>query len=274
MIKNIRIFAADIDGTLVNKGKLMHPGTRAALIRLHQEGVRIGVASGRPLDHRTVEKNREWELPFEFDFAIGMNGGDLWDRETGEYEHFYLLEAETVREILSFIAPLDVNAIVYENGYDLVRALRMDDFMRGSIARNHSIVEISGVDELSRKPTGKIEVQYKPEVMEQVLSAVSAHPSEKWTAVRTFPGTVEFIDPRVNKGMALEKYAQRYNIPMAETIAFGDMENDIPLLQHAGWGVCLKNGSDATKAVADDITEYPVEEDGIGRYLQKHWFHD
>ena len=110
--------------------------------------------------------------------------------------------------------------------------------------------------------------------MEQVLSAVSAHPSEKWTAVRTFPGTVEFIDPRVNKGMALEKYAQRYNIPMAETIAFGDMENDIPLLQHAGWGVCLKNGSDDTKAAADDITEYPVEEDGIGRYLQKHWFHD
>ena len=274
MIKNIKVFAADIDGTLVNKGKEMHPGTRDALIRLHREGVRIGVASGRPLDHRTIEKNKEWNLPFEFDFAIGMNGGDLYDRETGEYEHFYVLEPETVREILTFIAPLDVNAIVYENGYDLVRALRMDDFMRGSIARNHSIVEIGGIDELSSRPTGKIEVQYKPDIAEQVLSVVDAHPSDKWIAVRTYIGTVEFLDPHINKGMALEKYAQRYNIPMSETIAFGDMENDIELLQYAGWGVCLKNGSDATKAAADDITEYPVEEDGIGRYLQKHWFHD
>ncbi|MCR5449242.1 MAG: HAD family hydrolase [Solobacterium sp.] len=274
MIKNIKVFAADIDGTLVNKGKEMHPGTRDALIRLHREGVRIGVASGRPLDHRTLEKNKEWDLPFEFDYAIGMNGGDLYDRETGEYEHFFLLEPDTIREILSFIAPLDVNAIVYENGYDLVRALRMDDFMRSSIARNHSIVEIGGIDELSRRPTGKIEVHYKPENAEEVLSVVDAHPSEKWIAVRTFTGTVEFLDPRINKGMALEKYAQRYNIPMSETIAFGDMENDIQLLQYAGWGVCLKNGSDDTKAAADDITEYPVEEDGIGRYLQKHWFHD
>ena len=274
MIKNIRVFAADIDGTLVNKGKEMHPGTRDALIRLHREGVKIGVASGRPLDHRTLEKNKDWDLPFEFDYAIGMNGGDLYDRETGKYEHFYLLDPDTIREILSFIAPLDVNAIVYENGYDLVRALRMDNFMRGSIARNHSIVEIGGIDELSSRPTGKIEVHYTAENAEEVLSVVDAHPSEKWIAVRTFAGTVEFMDPRINKGMALEKYAQRYNIPMSETIAFGDMENDIQLLQYAGWGVCLKNGSDDTKAVADDITEYPVEEDGIGRYLQKYWFRD
>ena len=55
-------------------------------------------------------------------------------------------------------------------------------------------------------------------------------------------------------------------------MAFGDMDNDIGLLKEAGWGVCLVNGADATKAVAQAITEYPVDQDGVGRYLEDHWF--
>ena len=73
-------------------------------------------------------------------------------------------------------------------------------------------------------------------------------------------------------GVALIKYSERYQIPLDEFICFGDMENDIGLLKEAGWGVCLVNGSDATKAVAQAVTEYPVEEDGVGRYLEDHWF--
>ena len=38
---------------------------------------------------------------------------------------------------------------------------------------------------------------------------------------------------------------------MEEIIAFGDMDNDLGLLKEAGWGVCLKNGCDACKQIAD-----------------------
>ena len=272
MIGKISIFAADIDGTLVDKGKAMHEETRKALIRLHEDGVRIGVATGRPLDHRTVEKSMEWNLPFAFDFAIGMNGGDLWTKETDVYEHFFLLKKELTREILTFLAPLDINAIVYEKGYDQVCALRMDDFMQSSIARNHSNVIIGDIERLSRYDTGKIEVRYRPEIEEEVMAVVNEHRSDAWDAVRTFRGTVEFMDPRVNKGWALREYARRQNIPMEETIAFGDMENDIPLLQAAGWGVCLSDGSDACRAAADALTDVPVAEGGVGRYLQDYCF--
>ena len=60
------------------------------------------------------------------------------------------------------------------------------------------------------------------------------------------------------------------SIGMDEIVAFGDMDNDIELLKEAGWGVCLKNGSEATKAVADEITEYSCTEDGMGRYIYQH----
>ena len=80
------------------------------------------------------------------------------------------------------------------------------------------------------------------------------------------------MDPRIGKGLALEMYAKRRGIPLNEVMAFGDLENDVSLLKKAGWGVCLKNGSDETKAAANDVTEYDVSMDGVGRYLDDHWF--
>ena len=276
MIKKLSVVAADIDDTLLPKGKTMMPRTRAALQRLHEEGVLFGPASGRPLDWRTLEKAKEWDLGFEFDFAIGMNGGELYDRESDTFEKYFLLSREDIRTILTPIAHLDLNAIVYINGYDEIASLRMDDFMRDSQRRNKSIVSTGDVDYLSRYDTGKIEVHLKPEDLPEFMAACEANKSDHWIVIKTFEGyghvTMEFVDPRVNKGYALRKFSEKRGIPLSEFMAFGDMDNDIGLLREAGWGVCLINGAPATKAVAQAITEYSVEEDGVGRYLETHWF--
>ena len=171
---------------------------------------------------------------------------------------------------------MDLNAIVYVNGYDEIYALRMDNFMRDSIERNHSHVEIGGKEVLSRYDTGKIEVHVNGRYKEQFLNAVNSHACDRWSVTKTFEIedhiTYEFQDPRVNKGLALQKFSERHQIPLSEIIAFGDMENDIGLLREAGWGVCLLNGADDTKAVAQAITEHSVFEDGVGNYLFDHWF--
>ena len=278
MIEKLTALAADIDDTLLPKGKTIMPRTRAALQRLHYEGVLIGPASGRPLDYRTLDKAKEWELGFDFDFAIGMNGGELYDAKTDSYEKYFLLSPEEIRLILEPIAHLDINAIVYANGYDEVYALRMDAFMRDSIARNHSKVEIGGVDLLSSRPTGKVEIHLQPENLDEFMAICKAHEDPRWICVKTFEGfghvTMEFVDPRVNKGYALRKYGEKHNIPMEEVMAFGDMDNDYGLIKEAGWGVCLLNGSDNVKSIAQAVTDYTVEEDGVGRYLEDHWFKD
>ncbi len=272
MIEKISIAAADIDLTLIEKGQNLKPITRAALERLHKEGVKFGVASGRPFDHRMLDRAEEWGLSFPLDFAIGLNGGDLYDASTGEVEHFYRLPKETVREILTFLAPLDVNSIVYENGYDVVLATRMDGFMQASIERNHSTVIIGDIDRLSRYDTGKIEVHYTPEVEPLVEAAIKANQSEDWIAVHTFIGTVEFMHPQLNKGTAVRRYAELHHVPMSEVAGFGDEENDLGLIKEAGWGVCLSNGCDACKEAAQAVTEYSVYEDGFGKYLYDHYF--
>jgi len=56
MIKNIKLFVADIDGTLVNEAREMMPLTRAVLNDLHCRGILMGIASGRPVGPHLYEQ--------------------------------------------------------------------------------------------------------------------------------------------------------------------------------------------------------------------------
>ena len=272
MIEKVTAVIADVDGTINVKGSKPLPRTLAAMEALHERGILFGTASGRPLDHRSLDKAHEWGLSFDFDLAIGMNGGDLWDKDHEGIEHIMRLSKDCVAEILEFMWPLDCNVIVYENAYDHVLVKRLDQHLKDSVIRNKSFWEYSTPEEMARKDTGKIEIQYdnSPEMDKLIMDTVRAHPSPKWSAVRTFPGTVEFMTPGLDKGVAVRRYAERNGIPLGEIMAFGDMDNDIPMIEVAGWGVCMANGCDECKAVADAVTEYGVLEDGMGRYLDEY----
>ena len=111
--------------------------------------------------------------------------------------------------------------------------------------------------------------RFDPARSDEVSSFAKTLTCDRYVAIMTSPGIIEFMDPRVNKGMALHKYAERNGIPISKIMAFGDMDNDALMLKEAGWGVCLVNGSDYSKSMADAVTEYPCTEDGMGRYLMK-----
>lgn len=273
MIEKVTAVIADVDGTINVKGSKPMPRTLAALERLHERGVLFGTASGRPLDHRSLDKAKEWGLSFEFDLAIGMNGGDVWDKDHDGIEHIMRLSKDYIQEICEFMWPLDCNVIVYENAYDHVLVKRRDERLEQSIYRNGSVVELSTPAIMAEHDTGKIEIQYDPEVpglMEEIEAVVNAHKSPNWADVRTFAGTVEFMTPGLDKGVGLRRYAERNNIPIGEIMAFGDMDNDVAMIAAAGWGVAMANGCDDAKAVAKAVTEYGVLEDGMGRYLEKY----
>ena len=56
MIEKITAVIADVDGTINTKGDKPLPHTLAAINRLHERGILFGTASGRPLDHRSLDK--------------------------------------------------------------------------------------------------------------------------------------------------------------------------------------------------------------------------
>ncbi|MBQ3459447.1 MAG: HAD family hydrolase [Solobacterium sp.] len=270
MIDKVTTIVADIDGTLVNKGESIMPITKAALEKLHQEGVLLGLSTGRKINSSMFNRAKDWGLSFNFDVIIGMNGGQLWDKDHEEIESYYLLSTADMKEIIERMAPLNLNVMIYED--DHMVTLHFDDMIHASMQRNHIevIVTDGDTDRLCVRPNYNVLFRFDPERSEEVAAFAKTVDCERYHGIMTSPGIIEFMDPRVNKGMALHKYSERNNIPIEEIMAFGDMDNDKEMLKEAGWGVCLLNGSDISKSMSDAVTEYPCTEDGMGRYLEQY----
>lgn len=98
---------------------------------------------------------------------------------------------------------------------------------------------------------------------------------------------IEVLHPAVNKGAGLERLCQEYlqqqqhskndhdddedddskKVSPSQVVAFGDGDNDYEFLQVAGWGVVMSNGRSVVKQIADEITKYSNDEDGVLRTL-------
>ncbi len=79
----------------------------------------------------------------------------------------------------------------------------------------------------------------------------------------------EIINRQFDKGKAVEKVCMHLGIPVADAIAFGDSINDRQMLETAGLGICMANGSEQLKELADEICP-AVWEDGIQTALEKY----
>lgn len=268
------VILADIDGTLIDKGQPMVPLTKQAIAEMHERGVLFGLATGRKINKSLFGRKEEWGFDFDFDVLIGMNGGQLYDRFHPEIESYYMLSRETMREILEKMAPLGLNPMIYEE--DHMVAAYFDEMIHSSMKRNNTEVIITEGDteRLCVQDNYNVLFRFREERTDEVAAFAEKLSCERYRGTLTSPGIIEFMDPRVNKGMALRKFSERNSIPLSEILAFGDMDNDRELLLEAGTGVCLRNGSDVTKAAADDVTEYTCTEGGIGHYLYDHFLND
>jgi hydroxymethylpyrimidine pyrophosphatase-like HAD family hydrolase len=83
-------------------------------------------------------------------------------------------------------------------------------------------------------------------------------------------GLIEISAPGVTKATGLADAAERHSLAAGDVIAFGDMPNDIEMLQWAGHGVAMANGHEAVLAVADEVAA-ANSEDGLAQVLER-WF--
>lgn len=83
------------------------------------------------------------------------------------------------------------------------------------------------------------------------------------------PYIIEAINPSCSKGQAVRFLSKYYNIPYDKIIAVGDSTNDIELIKGEWHGVCVGDGREELKAVADEIT-VPFNEKPIKTLLEKY----
>ena len=272
MKKTYKIVVADIDRTLRDRGFEFGEINRRAMQELHDRGVLLGLASGRPLWQNLLEHAKEWQLGFQFDFIIGLNGGEIYDSHKNETVKLNPLMPETIKEIITGMEPTECNPFIYREGYMLARW--DDELLQASAKRNQNESRIvKNVEEFWEEPVGKImyRTHSAEEMDEKVVPLAKTLENETFFCFKTRVDLLEFQDRRNNKGNAVAEYCRANGIDLGDVMAFGDAENDLEMMKMAGYSVCLCNGMKENKEIADAVTEYPAHEDGFGRWLFDHY---
>ena len=265
----------DIDGTLV-KGDgvtILGPKTKEMLEEMHKRGVYLGLASGRYLDDLGGYKEK-WGMSFAFDCLVGCNGAMLRDELQDKDYYYFRLSLDEMREIIDGMSKYHALAHIYYPDFTIYNK---EDQMVDEARQHHTetkIIVAKTPEAMAIKPCEKIMyfTSYDPVESKEIEDyAHSVCEGKTYSCVRTRPNMIEFGKREAVKSYCMKKFCEYHDIKLEETAAFGDTSNDNDMLEMAGCAVCLINGTDDTKALADFITEKDCVSDGVGYFIEDYF---
>jgi Cof subfamily protein (haloacid dehalogenase superfamily) len=118
-------------------------------------------------------------------------------------------------------------------------------------------------------PPTKLVVIDEPEVLDGLEGRLKDRFDGRLYISKSLPYFLELASPDVTKAAGLEFVARRLGFSRERTVAFGDGENDIELLEWAAYGVAVANAHDDVKAVADLVCA-SVDEEGVAQVLEAY----
>lgn len=248
-----KLIAMDLDGTLNNDLKTIDPPTLAALMEAQRRGVRLLLASARPLPGLYRDRDA-LELAGYGGLLMAYNGGVIADAATGAVLSATKMPVEAARRVLRLLEALPVTPILDDGAHFYVtdrNGYKVDYECRNN---RMTCAEVPNLADFLGFAPCKILMSTDPGGIRGVQAQIAAALPDGLTVVQTAPFYLEVIPSIVNKGLGLRAACAAIGLLPEEAIAFGDSENDIEMLQAAGMGVAMGNADDAVKAAADRVT--------------------
>ncbi|MFJ3584429.1 HAD family hydrolase [Streptomyces sp. NPDC090127] len=258
-----KLVATDLDGTLLRADESVSDRTRDALAAVVTAGAAHIVVTGR-----SVPWTRHILDDLGYDgLAVCGQGAQVY--HAGEHR---LLTSVTLDRQLAGLALSKIEA---EVGPLALAASR--DGLDGEVLISPGYrvqegplpyVPFEDPAELWAAPLNKVYIQHPTLSDDELAGAARQTIGSLVDVVMAGPGIVEILPLGLSKATGLSLAARRLGVKAADTIAFGDMPNDIPMFGWAARGVAMENAHADLKAVADEVTT-SNEADGIAVVLER-----
>ncbi|WP_432144168.1 HAD family hydrolase [Streptomyces sp. bgisy084] len=258
-----KLIATDLDGTLLRADETVSERTRRALAAATAAGAAHIVVTGR-----AVPWTRHILDALDYrGLAVCGQGGQVY--HAGEHR---LLTSVTLDRQLAGLALAKIEA---EVGPLYLAASR--DGLDGEVlvGPGYRVQEgplpnvlLDDPADLWAAPINKVYLQH-PTLDDDALALAARQVAGDLVGVTVAgEGIVELLPLGLSKATGLSLAARRLGLTAKDTIAFGDMPNDIPMFGWAAHGVAMANAHDELKAVADEFTA-SHEEDGVAVVLER-----
>jgi Cof subfamily protein (haloacid dehalogenase superfamily) len=241
---------------------MLPPRTEAAIRAARAVGIRVIVATGR-----MFVSVRPYVLQAGIDDpVVCYQGAVVAEPETGRWLRHEPIPVALGREA--------VEAIVAEGFH--VNAYVGDELFVGRVtpeARSYAdfqglvIHEVGDLAAWLEKPPTKIVSVGEPELLDGLEARLKERFTGRLYISKSLPFFLEIASPKVTKASGLQFVAEHLGFSPQKTVAFGDGENDIELLEWAGFGIAVGNAHERLLELADYVCP-PVTEEGVAQVIE------
>ena len=271
-MKNIRLIALDLDGTLLTTDKLLTPENRVALERAAEAGIEIVPATGRFYGGMPESVRL---LPFVH-YAITVNGAQVLEAASQRSLYRAEIPLALALEVMEYLDGLPIiydcymdnwgwmTQALYDQAADFAphrHSLEMLQKLRTPVPELKAHLRRVGHD------VQKIQMFFRDMELRARSMEELGRRFPELVVTSSIPRNLEINSREATKGAALAALAGALGIPMAQTMAFGDDLNDVTMLRAAGVGVAMGNAGPEAKAAADRVTA-DCDHSGVAQALE------
>lgn len=275
-MKDIKLVALDLDGTLFDNSSRISKRNLTAIRSITDKGIHVVISTGRPFEGIPFDQIKGTGI----NYAITANGSGIYEISTGKCLYENAMDEELVTPILNFLLTRDIHmdAFIGGKGYTPVQCVETAQKLTvPSSIKNYIITTRTRLDNIlqfiheNQLKVQKMTLNFYPAAdgtlidRETVRKFLVSNPSI--TTVCGGYNNLEFTRADANKGVGLRKLAEILGVNLDATMAIGDTENDLAIIEAAGIGVAMGNATDAVKARADYVTTTNTK-DGVAAAIE------
>lgn len=258
----IRLFASDLDGTLLRSDGTVSDRTVQALHAAERAGISVVFVTGRP---------PRWlrgvaQATAHAGLAICTNGALVYDLHREQIVESFPLSVETTLQAITCLR----NA--FDDVHFAVETLtgfgRESDYL--TAAEYLPEARVAAIAELVDGPVAKLLVRSQTRDSDALLAAAKEILGDTVIATHSSPGPTALLEisaAGVTKATTLARFAQRRGLGPENVIAVGDMPNDLPMLAWAGTAYAVANAHPDVLAAVELVTG-SNDEDGVAQILE------
>lgn len=197
---------------------------------------------------------------------VCYQGAAVVDPKTGEWLLHEPIPVALAKEAIGVVQGEGFGLNVYVD--DRLYVAELTDHARSYAGfQNLEITEVGDLLAWLDRPPTKLVVVSDPDALDALRPRVAERFGDRLFVAKSLPHFLELASPRVSKGTGLAFVAEHLGFGAEETVAFGDGENDIELLEWAGFGIAVDNADDLLKARADWVCP-GVAEQGVAQLIE------
>ena len=264
---DVKLIALDLDDTLLNDDREISDLNVQALRDCAQNGIYVVLCSGRAEDAILPFVRRLEIAGLETGrFLIAINGCSIFDLHKRQnvfcrkVEGEVLVRANEIAESFGLRSEVYTPDTIYYR--EATKWTKLDVDLCGLKG-----VAVSNYDDFIKQGFTKMLIPGEPEQLLELQKILRDEFGSRAVIFTSKPYFLELLPPDCGKGEAVTWLANELNIPIEQTMGFGDSMNDESLIRMTGHGVAMCNGLQEIKSIAPHITTHDNNHDGVGRFL-------